>query len=121
MKIRMSLFVKRNPFKTACELRNKVFGWSVVSVRRIQEILKNELGLPSRVAAKKPMLTEKMVKKQLAFCKKFKHRREKDWRKVMYSDESTFRLVNSWSQGQEAQHHVAVQAPLHHCDREKFS
>jgi transposase len=72
-----------------------VFGWSEISVRRIQEVLKKELGLPSRVAAKKPMLTEKMVKKRLAFCRKFKHWKEKDWRKVMYSDESTFRLVNS--------------------------
>ncbi len=78
MKVRMGLFVKRNPFKTARELRNEVFGWSKISVRSIQEILKNELGLPSRVATKKPMLTKKMVKKRLAFCKKFKHWREKD-------------------------------------------
>ncbi len=64
-------------------------------MRRIQEILNKELGLPSRDAAKKPMLTKKMVKKRLAFCKKFKHWREKDWRKVMYLDRLTFRFVNS--------------------------
>jgi hypothetical protein len=69
MKVRMSLFVKRNPFKTAHELHNEVFGWSGISERRIQEVLKNLLGLPSRVAATKPMLTENKIKKQLTFAK----------------------------------------------------
>jgi hypothetical protein len=53
-----------------------VFGWSKILARRIQEVLKNRLGLPSRVAVKKPMLRGN-GKKQLAFCKKFRHWKEK--------------------------------------------
>jgi hypothetical protein len=53
-------------------------------VRRIQEVLKNKLSLPSRIAAKKAMLTKETVKKWLVFCKKFRHWKEKQWRKVTY-------------------------------------
>jgi hypothetical protein len=77
MMIRTSLFVQRNPFKTAHELHNNIFGLSNILVRRIQDVLKNKLGLPSWVAKKKPMLTEKMVKKRLALYKKFRHWKEK--------------------------------------------
>jgi hypothetical protein len=45
-------------------------GFDAISVRRIQELLKKKLKMPSRAAAKKPLLTKKMVKKRLAFCKK---------------------------------------------------
>lgn len=39
-----------------------------------------------------------MVKKRLAFCKKHLHWTEKDWETVMFSDESTFRLINPRAQ-----------------------
>ena len=39
-----------------------------VSIRTIQHQLKNDLGLPCRRAAKKPLLTEKM-RKETNFCK----------------------------------------------------
>jgi hypothetical protein len=35
MKIRMSLSVKKKPVKTTRKLRNEVFGWSGILVRRI--------------------------------------------------------------------------------------
>jgi transposase len=92
---RLKIYVTRNPFKTARELKNEVFGWEEISVRRIQEILKDKLKLPSRAAAKKPMLTKAMVKKRLSFCKKYRHWTVDQWRKVMFSDESTFRIVNA--------------------------
>ncbi len=41
------------------------------------------------------MLTEKMVKYSLNFFKKFRHWKEKQWRDIMFSDESNFRHVNS--------------------------
>jgi hypothetical protein len=47
------------------------------------------------VAAKKPLLTLPMVKKLLRFCKKYKKWTEEDWSDVMFSDDSTFRIVNS--------------------------
>ncbi len=48
---RLKIYVTRNPFKTARELKKEVFGWEEISVRRIQEILKDHLKLPSRAAA----------------------------------------------------------------------
>lgn len=94
MKIRLKMFVMRYPFKTARELKNEVAGWSKISVRRIQEVLQKDLNMPARKAAKKPLLTPQMVKKRLAFCRKFSSWTPEQWEKVMFSDESTFRLIN---------------------------
>jgi hypothetical protein len=94
MKDRLRTFASRHPFKSARELKNEVMGWGNISVRRIQFILQKELKMPSRVAAKKPLLTDLMIKKRLRFCKKYRNWKEHDWRNVMYSDESTFRLLN---------------------------
>ena len=68
-----------------------------ISIRTIQHRLKNDLGLPCRRAAKKPLLTEKMRKKTLTFAKNYQHWRSQQWRKVMFSDESTFRLMRGQS------------------------
>ena len=68
-----------------------------VSVRTIQHRLQKDLGLPCRRAAKKPMLTAAMKKKRLAFCHKYKKWTKEQWRKVMFSDESTFRMVRGAS------------------------
>lgn len=76
-------------------LKNEVVGWDKFQVRFIQRKLQKELGLPSRCAAKKPLLTAKMMRSRLAFAKKYSKWTSDDWRKVMFSDESTFRLVNS--------------------------
>jgi hypothetical protein len=53
--------------------------------------------MPSRRVAQKPLLTEKMKKKRMAFCKAYQHWTAEDWSKVMYSDESTFRCIRSFS------------------------
>jgi hypothetical protein len=39
----------------------------------IQHVLQKQLGLPSRVTAKKPLLTQAMVKERLKFCQKYKN------------------------------------------------
>ncbi len=82
------------PYNTRLrELKEVVIGWSTISVRAIQKICQKKLGLQSRFAAKKPLLTTKMINKSMVFCKKYRPWTEKDW-EVMLSDESTFRLVN---------------------------
>ena len=68
-----------------------------VSTRTIQHRLKNDLGLPCRRAAKKPLLTEKIRKKRLTFAKNYQHWTPQQWQKVMFSDESAFRLVRGQS------------------------
>ncbi|KAG7158959.1 putative Transposase-containing protein 7, partial [Homarus americanus] len=45
----------------------------------------------------KPLLTEAMKKKRINFCKKYQHWTSDDWKKVMFSDESTLRLVRGAS------------------------
>jgi hypothetical protein len=91
-------YILRHPFKTAKQLKLEAPGWSNASVRTIQDACNKRLGLPSRCAAKKPLLTDKMVKKRLAFCKKSKSWMAKDWERVMFSDESTFAIINPRAQ-----------------------
>ncbi len=69
-------------------------GWHDVSIRTIQKVCQKKLGVPSRSAAKKPLLTAWMAKKRLSFCKKYRSWTVHDWECVMFSDESMFRLVN---------------------------
>ena len=64
-----------------------------VSVRTIQHRLQKDLKMPCCRVAKKPLLTKAMMKKRVSFCKKYMHWTMADWRKVVFSDESTFRLV----------------------------
>ena len=76
------------------ELPNK-FGQ--MSERRIQELLKDVLKLPSRSAAKKPLLTKAMKQKRLKFCHQYKDWTAEQWSHVMFSDESMFKCIRSAS------------------------
>lgn len=50
-----------------------------------------EDGLVSR-AAKKPLLSRKNIRDRLIFCKRYRDWTAEDWGKVIFSDESPFRL-----------------------------
>jgi hypothetical protein len=82
----------------ARELKREVSGWHDVSIRTNQKVCQKKLGMTSHSAAKKPLLTARMVKKRLSFCKKYRSWTAQDWERVMFNDESTFRLVNQWAQ-----------------------
>jgi IS30 family transposase len=75
---RLRCFVHRFLFKTAREIKEKVAGFANVSVRTIQRVCQKKLGLPSRCAAKKLLLTAKMINKRLSFCRKHRSWTEKD-------------------------------------------
>lgn len=62
-----------------------------VSERTIQHRLQKELCLPTYKPADKPLLTQPMVKKRLAFARKYKDWTVEQWKKVLFSDESTFK------------------------------
>lgn len=90
--------VLATPAITAVELKEKHPSLlKKVSVRTIQHRLQKDLQLPTRRAAKKPLLTKVMKKKRVNFCKKYKDWSPEQWKKVMFSDESTFRLVRGGS------------------------
>jgi hypothetical protein len=57
-------------------------------------VCQKRLGLPSSRVVKKPLLTEKMVRKRLMFCRKHHDWTEEEWETRMFSDESLFRLIN---------------------------
>ncbi|CAJ0963368.1 unnamed protein product [Ranitomeya imitator] len=54
-----------------------------------------EQGLVSRRAPKKPLLSRKNIRDQLLFCKRYREWTAEDWGKVIFSDESPFRLFGS--------------------------
>lgn len=68
-----------------------------VAIRTIRHWLQKDLGLPARRAAKKPLLTNAMKKRRLEFYNKYKDWTSEDWKRVMFSDESTFMLVRGES------------------------
>ena len=93
-----------DPSITAAALKKKhVQLLQNVSVRTIQHRLQKDLKMPCRRVAKKPLLTKAMMKKRVSFCKKYMHWTMADWRKVMFSDESTYldwlEEGISWSRG----------------------
>lgn len=51
-----------------------------------------EDGLVSRRAAKKPLLSRKNIRDRLIFCKRYRDWTAEDWGRVIFSDESPFRL-----------------------------
>jgi hypothetical protein len=68
---------------------------SSLSDQTIQHHLQITLNLSSRSAAQKPLLTDRMKRKRLPFCRKYNNWTAADWGKIMYSDESTFRCIQS--------------------------
>ena len=63
-----------------------------ISKQAIQRILYRS-GLASYVAKIKPILTKRMVKSRIEFCKKYKDKSVEFWRRVIFSDE-TFIHIN---------------------------
>ena len=64
-----------------------------VTTKTIRHRLQKELRLLGRRAAKKLILTATMKKKRLNFRQKYRHWKAAEWRKVMFSNESTFTMV----------------------------
>ena len=88
----MKKVLARTPTLTAKKLKAIVPGLSHLSIRHIQKICLEQLKLPSRKMARKPLLTEKMKEKRLVFAHQYGHWTADDWKLVMFSDESHFEL-----------------------------
>ena len=63
-----------------------------VSVRTLQDHACRKLKFRSRVAKKKPLLTKKNIEKRYKFAMKTKSWTVDQWRSVMWSDESSFKV-----------------------------
>ncbi len=81
-----------SPTTTAKQMKKAIPGLANVTVRAIQHVSLKKLKLPSRVMAKKPLLTKRMKEQRLEFANQYGHWGVDDWKKVMFSDESHFEL-----------------------------
>jgi hypothetical protein len=83
----------RNPTLTAKQLKGLLPALENISIRTIQRLCLMKQKLPSRKMAPKPLLTQAMKDKRLAFCKRYRNWTVEDWKKVMFSGESHFELT----------------------------
>lgn len=66
-----------------------------ISISRftVQRVLKKK-GIQSYIAARKPLLTKKQMRKRLKWCRERKHWDVEQWSKVIFSDESNYEVIN---------------------------
>lgn len=94
---RMVLLAKKEPFKGSELIRSEIYGAggsTGVSARTIRRRL-CEANLYGRVSRKVPLLKKQNVKARLAFAKKYEHWTEREWKNVLFSDETTINMINS--------------------------
>lgn len=88
---------KQDPFKGSNEIRNEVF--SPDDPRNISSKLVRrrlvEAKLFGRVSRKVPLLTKQHREKRLLFAKKYLNWTVREWKKVLFSDETKINMVNS--------------------------
>ena len=88
----MKNILKSNPTVTARGLKLRVQGLQHIGIHQIQRICLKSLKLPSRKMACKPLLSQQMRDKRVAFAMTYRHWTVDDWKLVMFSDESHFEL-----------------------------
>jgi transposase len=88
--------LKKKETKTATAISKslKIHNNINVSRKTVSRALKS-MGYSCRIKKKKPKLTEKHKKARLAWAKAHESWTSEEWRKVIWSDESKFNLLNS--------------------------
>ena len=69
-------------------LQQRIPGLKNVSIRTIQQVILEELKIPSRLAAKKPHLTEPQKQRRLGWAERHRRWSRVKWAKVLWSDET---------------------------------
>lgn len=85
----------KNPGYSSLEVKNETR--VVASTRTIRRRLVNEFHLRAYRPARKPLIDDKQRRRRLAFCKRYLHWTEDQWKKVLFSDESTFCQFGSFT------------------------
>lgn len=91
---RLSYLCKVDPFKTPKQLINEIDFSQSVSLWTVRREL-NRCGLLARSAAKKPLLSKVNIKKRLDFCRSYAQFSKEQWRNVIFSDESQFKMFST--------------------------
>lgn len=85
--------VVNNPFMTSTSIFNELRDYNG-SKRTIKRRL-NAMGLMGRAPSKKPLISARNRKARIAFAKRHLNWTKEQWKKVLFSDESRFKLFNS--------------------------
>ena len=84
-----------DPTTTSTNIQSQLPPQVKVSKTTIKRRLHNEFGLKAYRPAAKPMLSKKNIKDRLSFCRRYRHWTTDQWRKVLFSDESTVKQFSS--------------------------
>lgn len=88
---RILRLIKQNPFSTSAQIKQILSpDLNHITTKTIRNRLAKKFKMPARIPRKKPLITEKARLKRLAWCKAHKDWTVEDWKKVTFSDESTF-------------------------------
>uniref|UniRef100_A0A674DNM5 Transposase Tc1-like domain-containing protein n=1 Tax=Salmo trutta TaxID=8032 RepID=A0A674DNM5_SALTR len=91
----LKLIQLRDQGTTSTELARE---WQQAGVSASARTVRRRLledGLVSRRASKKPLLSRKNIRDRLIFCKRYRDWTAENWGKVIFSDESPFRLFGA--------------------------
>ncbi|CAK1589275.1 unnamed protein product [Parnassius mnemosyne] len=94
---RIVLLAKREPFNGSELIRSEIFGEERlrgVSARTIRRRL-CEANLFGRISRKVPLLKKENIQATLVFAKKHEHWTEREWKNVLYSDETKINMITS--------------------------
>ena len=81
--------IKKNRRSILQDITNEMV--SQPSLSTVQRAL-HEVGLDSRIAAKKPFICARNEEKRLAFALKYQKLLAQDWKHIIWTDESTFEI-----------------------------
>lgn len=88
--------LEKNPSITAKQIKEKHTSLlQGVTIRSIQRAIRNKLKYKKVRARSKPFVTEAQRKRRLEFAQKYASWTVNDWRKVLWTDESVFRVSDT--------------------------
>ena len=99
LKRRIRHHLHKNPFLTPRGIQDKIPELKEVSKETIRRCIAKDLGLPSRLAAAKPHLTEAQKERRLDWARKKQRWSQRRWRKVLWSDETHIELWRGFRHG----------------------
>ena len=83
--------VMKDPFITARSIKaNLTPLCDNISLHTIRDRLGTKFSMPARKPVKKPLLTAKMRKARLEFCRRYADWGVDEWKRVLFTDESNF-------------------------------
>jgi transposase len=86
--------VRKNRFASTRQHLTDLGLNGIIKLNTANKILREE-GYPARVARRKPYLNSKHRKKRLVWAKQFQHLTKEDWRRIIFTDESSFETGSS--------------------------